>query len=87
MSPTVTYREINAARVDRAGNLRLYERGRFGSRRQRVFHPAGEWTCLTLSDIDATVRLSTNPRKAADDGGPWTDHVSTAGLGGTAWMP
>lgn len=47
----VSYAGIVAVRVDRAGNLRLFERGRFGWLRQRVFHPAGEWEYVALIPI------------------------------------
>lgn len=54
---SATYRGVNGVHMDRAGNLRLYERGRFGWRRQRAFHPASEWEAVSLTEVDALVTL------------------------------
>ena len=53
----VRYQGVFAVRVDRAGNLRLFERGRFGWMRQRAFHPAEEWASVTLITAGAMVEL------------------------------
>ena len=54
---SVTYPAVIAMRVDRAGNLRLYRRGRFGLRRQDIFHPASEWLWVSFSRRHAIVAV------------------------------
>lgn len=53
----VRYPGVFAVRVDPAGNLRLFARGRFGWMRQRAFHPAEEWASVTLIEAGAMVEL------------------------------
>lgn len=57
---SATYRDIVEARVDRVGNLRLFERRPFlfhHMLRQRAFHPAGEWEAVSVTSADALVTL------------------------------
>lgn len=58
MSPSVRYSGIVRGRIDRAGNLRLFRRGRVLAK-QAVFHPAGEWATFTVSQAgDCVVALT-----------------------------
>jgi hypothetical protein len=43
-SQEIAYPWVTSARVDRRGNLRLYQ-----GLSQRVFHPAGEWVRYTVA--------------------------------------
>jgi hypothetical protein len=48
----------STVRIDRAGNLRVFE-----GWRRRIFHPAGEWTDLrvrqfvTMAEVEAVQKL------------------------------
>lgn len=61
----VTYGRIFAARVDRKGNLRLFQRRRFVGVRQVVFHPAREWWSFQIDEGGFTrVRLQEHDANA-----------------------
>jgi hypothetical protein len=59
VTPSVRYSGIVRGQVDRAGNLRLYRRGRLFAR-QQVFHPAREWATFTVSHTGDCVVALTN---------------------------